>query len=113
MIPRNAGALPLVFALGLAACADQTEPEEMMLTAEPIFNKFGEIEECERSDGLVFPPGTAGPEFEDPCAPPEDCDDGFFAADGTWICPEPDRRGSDDSPSDTGRDPTGAPGAGG
>lgn len=48
----------------LAACS-QPEPA-MEMSAEPIYNKMGEVVGC--TDGRTFVPGTAP--MEDPCAPP-------------------------------------------
>jgi hypothetical protein len=119
--------LPVVLAFGLSACASQNEPQP--ITAEPVLNKFGDVELCVGSDGRTFPPR---PELPDPCTPfdecpdpamipgtnqyvcepPEDCPDGFFNSVGEFICPAPDRNTGDGDQQDgrsssAGTDPTG------
>lgn len=121
--------LPLVLAFGLSACASQNEPQP--ITAEPVLNKFGDVEMCVGSDGRTFPPR---PELQNPCTPietcpdpvlipgtaeyvcppPDDCPDGFFStATGEFICPAPDRNSGDSTqggrPGGSGTDPTGGP----
>lgn len=127
--------LPLVLAFGLAACANQNEPPAP-ITAEPVLNKYGDVQQCVGSDGRTFPPRL---ELQDPCTPieecpdpvripgtaqyvcepPEDCPDGFFSSTtGEFICPAPDRNSGDSTQGDrpggsssTGTDPAGRPGA--
>jgi hypothetical protein len=121
--------LPLVLAFGLSACAGQNEPQP--ITAEPVLDKFGNVELCVGSDGRTYPPRpelltpcTPIDECPDPvqvpgsnllvCEPPDDCPDGFFStATGEFICPAPDRNTSGDSTSGgrpsggSGNDPAG------
>jgi hypothetical protein len=59
--------LPLVLAFGLSACAGQNEPQP--ITAEPVLNKFGDVQLCVGSDGRTFPPR---PELQNPCTPISD-----------------------------------------
>lgn len=121
--------LPLVLAFGLSACASQNEPQP--ITAEPVLNKFGDVELCVGSDGRTFPPRselqnpcTPIDECPDPvlipgtaeyvCPPPDDCPDGFFStATGEFICPAPDRNSGDSTQGGrsggTSTDPAGSP----
>lgn len=106
----NNSTKPFVLALGIAVVASCTpRMERQPIQAEPVFNKFGSIEECVTPDRRVFQPNQ---EWIDPCLPPEDCPDGFISAAGEYICAddidERDPRTPD--PGDPAIPPTTGPG---
>ena len=84
----------------LVACAQQEEPAPMVMSAEPVYNKMGDVVGC--TDGRTYIPGTAP--MEDPCAPPEDeCDPATYGtAAPPMNCP-PDINRNDDRPEPSGR----------
>ncbi len=86
----------------LAACAQQEEPAPMVMSAEPVFNKMGDVVGC--TDGRTYVPGTAP--MEDPCAPPGDeCDpDTYGTAARPMDCPPDINRNDDREPSSSSRD---------
>lgn len=95
----------LLLSLGIiAGCAQQ--PNLTLVTAEPVFNKFGEGE-CE--DGLVLVPGTT-PEFTT-CIP-DDCEPTYDPAGSIIDCPPPRDFPRDDDDDDDRREPGRDPGRG-
>lgn len=84
-----------ISALVLAGCAQQEEPQRP-IGLEPAYDKQGGVVGCVGSDGRVIElPVTGAAPVEqrrpNPCAPPEECRDGYFdRASGQWICTPPD-----------------------
>jgi hypothetical protein len=88
-----------ITSVALLACAQQEEPAPMVMSAEPVYNKMGDVVGC--TDGRTYVPGTAP---MDPCAPPgEECEPGNYSSAAPGECPPPKREDDDDT---TGRNPT-------
>lgn len=82
----------------LAACAQQEEPAPLVMSAEPVYNKMGDVVGC--TDGRTYVPGTAP--AMNPCAPPsEECDPTLSSSDPN--CLPSNRTDGGDS---TGREPS-------
>lgn len=71
-----------ITSVALLACAQQEEPAPMVMSAEPVYNKMGDVVGC--TDGRTFTAGTAP--MENPCAPPPQRGDD----DNDGRTPEPD-----------------------
>ena len=89
-----------ITSVALLACAQQEEPAPMVMSAEPVYNKMGDVVGC--TDGRTF--SADGAQMDNPCAPPgDDCDPNAPTADPGY-CPPP-QRGDGGSRPDRTPDP--------